>query len=119
MLLDRTSGGSVRTALHDEPKDLQTDRMTEGAELLGMAIEDRGHAILLTNWNKVASDFFETVGRRCQGRAHNRRDGPRARLGSWNEPVLEGIERHVEELATLTMPAMRCGRYKAYGNTLV
>ena len=48
-------------ALHDEAQDREPHRMAERAELLGVAFEFRGHAILLTFSNQSARGISSIV----------------------------------------------------------
>ena len=52
MSLDVPRGCAHVARLDDEPQDGEAHRMTEGAELFGVAVELGGHAVLLTNSKK-------------------------------------------------------------------
>jgi hypothetical protein len=47
MRLDRPRGGAFRPRLHDVAKDGQADRVPEGPELLGVAIQFSAHGLFL------------------------------------------------------------------------
>jgi hypothetical protein len=47
MRLNRACGRAVRPRLHDEPKNRQAHGVPQCAQLLGMMLQFRGHALLL------------------------------------------------------------------------
>jgi hypothetical protein len=53
--LDFACGGATVTRLHHEAEDSQADGMAERAQLFGVAVQFRRHALLLTNWNEPST----------------------------------------------------------------
>src|SRR5690349_17248706 len=57
--LNVTRRRSLIARLDDEPQDGEAHRVAERAQLLGMAVEFRRHALLLTNSKDAARAIFE------------------------------------------------------------